>query len=175
MTTRSPSLTEYPADRPAPIHIESAMNRRASASPTRPSHRAGFSPLADHRRALDFGLATLLVMSLFATDTPLRPRLVTNEYAHWNPTAPGAPRSSAWDMTSGSLFAHDDAWWTGAIDDVTPDPRSVNGTDSAVFRLTTHVRSFRNVRVTLGLRVETFAATARTPAEPWDGVHIFLR
>lgn len=131
--------------------------------------------LGDLRRTLDIGLATLLVMSLFATDTPLGPRLVTNEYAHWNPTDAGAPRSSVWDMTSGSLFASEDAWWTGPIDDRSPDANSINGTDSAVFRLTTHDRSFGNVRVNLGLRVETFATTARTPAEAWDGVHIFLR
>src|SRR5437762_3088405 len=31
-------------------------------------------------------------------------RLLTNEFAYWNPDRPGAVQHSVWEMTSGSLF-----------------------------------------------------------------------
>lgn len=128
-----------------------------------------------HHRRVTFGLTMIFLVGLIAADTLARPRLVTNEYAHWNTTDPRAVRSQAWDMTSGSLFVRNGVWWTGQPDDVSPDPGSESGTDSAVFRLTTHDQSFRNVRVSFGLQIDGFVTTLRTPAEGWDGVHIFLR
>ena len=44
--------------------------------------------------------------------------------------------SPTWEMTSGSLFASR-VGWTGTPDDVAPNVGSTNGTNSAVFRLTT--------------------------------------
>jgi len=117
----------------------------------------------------------VLAGSLVHADVIARPTLVTNEYGHWHATDPLAVRSSVWDMTSGSLFVRDGAWWTGPPDDVSPDPRSETGTDSAVFRLTTRVQAFGDVRVAFGLRINSFTTTPRTPAQDWDGVHVFLR
>jgi hypothetical protein len=115
-----------------------------------------------------------LTSSLISADALMGPRLVTNEYAHWHAEDPAAVRSATWDMTSGSLFLRDGLWWTGRPDDVSPDAWSSAGNDSAVFRLTTR-QTFRNARVSLSLRVGEFTTTARTVAEDWDGVHIFLR
>ncbi|HET7026293.1 MAG TPA: hypothetical protein VFI28_01240 [Candidatus Limnocylindrales bacterium] len=100
---------------------------------------------------------------------------MTNEYAHRNPNAAGAVRDAVFEVTSGSLFARNGAWWTGVPDDVSPGPASARGTDSAVFRMTTRRSDFDSVRVSFGLRVAAFVTTARTPAEAWDGVHVLLR
>lgn len=48
----------------------------------------------------------------FAPATSGPDRLVTNEYAHWNPRAPDARRSADWDVTSGSLFIRDGVGWS---------------------------------------------------------------
>src|SRR5262245_4308360 len=68
--------------------------------------------------------------------------IITNEYAHWNPTHGDAAISSAWEMTNGSLFAKSRTGWTGVPDVLVPDARSVWGTGSAVFRLTTRPSHF---------------------------------
>jgi hypothetical protein len=103
------------------------------------------------------------------------PRLVTNEYAHRHPSAPGAVLDRDWDVTSGSLFARDGAWWTGRPDDARPGADSAAGTDSAVFRATTRRRDFGDATVSFKLRVHGWVTTARSPARAWDGVHILLR
>jgi hypothetical protein len=101
--------------------------------------------------------------------------LVTNEYAYWNPTDANAVRSSAWVLTSGSLFALDGAGWTGVPDGLAPDRDSSGTTDSAVFRLRTRIDDFENVAVSFELRVSRLVSTPRTPPQAYDGVHIWLR
>ncbi len=101
--------------------------------------------------------------------------LVTNEYAYWNPTLPDAVVSPDWEMTSGSLFTRDGHGYTGVPDDVGPNAQSTNGTDSAVFRLTTKENDFGNVAVSFDLDMLGLTTTATTPAVAWDGLHVFLR
>lgn len=101
--------------------------------------------------------------------------LMTNEYAFWNPTAPDRIEDPNWEMTSGSLFASGGVGWTGVPDDREPNASSSNGTDSAIFRLTTRRSDFADVRVSVRLRHEGFITTSSTPAVAWDGIHLFLR
>jgi hypothetical protein len=130
-----------------------------------------------------FGLAALAaVLSLGAAPAqgaasfsaslaePVEATLITNEYAHWNPGR--GVESPDWDMTSGSLFA---GGWTGVPDDCAPDRLSQHCTNSAVFRLNTRRFDFGAVRVDTQLRGNAWASTSTTPAEAWDGVHLWLR
>ena len=59
--------------------------------------------------------------ALFAPRLSGPDRLITNEYAHWNPQTPGSRISKDWDVTSGSLFVHDGVAWSGEPDKATPD------------------------------------------------------
>ncbi|WP_131742695.1 hypothetical protein [Actinomadura roseirufa] len=102
-------------------------------------------------------------------------RLLTNEYAHWNPRAADARRSPDWDVTSGSLYVRGGAGWSGPPDAATPDARSSTGTGSSVFRMNSRRADFTDVRVTLRLRVLRLIDTPRTPPVPTDGVHVMLR
>lgn len=112
----------------------------------------------------------------FASRTSGHDRLVTNEYAHWNPHAPDARRSPDWDVTSGSLFVRDGAGWSGPPDRAVPDARSSTGTGSSVFRMNTRRADFGDVRVTLRVRVlRLVPGGGRAPTEPTDGVHLMLR
>jgi hypothetical protein len=112
----------------------------------------------------------------FAPATSGPDRLVTNEYAHWNPGASDARRSPDWDMTSGSLFVRNGAGWSGPPDPGTPDARSSTGTGSSVFRMNTRRTDFGDVQVTLRIRTLRFVDGAgRAPTAPTDGVHLLLR
>ncbi|MBE1530936.1 hypothetical protein [Actinomadura algeriensis] len=103
---------------------------------------------------------------------PVPGRLVTNEYAHWNPDADDARRSPTWDVTSGSLFARDGVLWTGPPDTRTPNATSSNGTGSSVFRMHTHRTDHLDARVTVDVRnVRLLPDDARDT----DGVHVMLR
>lgn len=101
--------------------------------------------------------------------------LITNEFAHFNSGNASAVKSPDWDVTSGSLFIQDHAAWTGIPDGVGPNAGSSNGTDSAVFRLTTKRSDFADAAVQFSLLNQGLTTTARTPAVAWDGCHIFLR
>lgn len=101
--------------------------------------------------------------------------LVTNEVAYWSPSTPGVRTSPTWEMTSGSLFTRGGVAWTGPIDDRTPNATSSNGTNSAIFRLVTRKKTYRNVNVRMALRHERFGSTPSTPPAAWDGAHVFLR
>lgn len=112
---------------------------------------------------------------LLAADAPLVDGLVTNEWAYWNPTASGAVRSTTWQANSGSLFAAGGRYWSGPVDDRTPDRLSAQGTNSAVLRVTTVRTDFTDVAVRLRLTVDGQTSTASTPPVDWDGAHLFLR
>ncbi|MEV6111450.1 hypothetical protein AB0L59_02780 [Streptomyces sp. NPDC052109] len=101
--------------------------------------------------------------------------LVTNEYAYRHPHAAGARRSKDWVVTSGSLFAAQGAGWTGAPDTGFTGPDSAEVTDSAVFRLVSRRRDFDAVTVTTRVRLRPPITTPRTPAQDWDGGHLWLR
>lgn len=101
--------------------------------------------------------------------------LVTNEYAYRHPHAAGARRSKDWVVTSGSLFATRGAGWTGVPDTGSTGPDSAETTDSAVFRLVTRRRDFDAVEVTTRVRLRPPVTTPRTPAQDWDGGHLWLR
>jgi len=102
-------------------------------------------------------------------------RLLTNEYAYWNSYSTTAKRDPYWEMTSGSLFALNDAGWTGTISHCSPNATSSNCTDSAVFRLNTKNFNYGNVNVGFHLLQIGLGSTSYTPPVAWDGVHIFLR
>ncbi|QFG24402.1 hypothetical protein [Actinomadura sp. WMMB 499] len=99
-------------------------------------------------------------------------RLVTNEYAHWNPDAGDARRSPTWDVTSGSLFTRGGLLWTGPPDTRTPNATSSNGTGSSVFRMNTHRADYRDPRITLEFR---HLRLLPDDARATDGVHVMLR
>jgi hypothetical protein len=102
-------------------------------------------------------------------------RVVVNEYSHWHPGDPTGVRSRVWDMTSGSLLRRHGMGWTGPPDVVAPNAESTNGTNSAVFRLTSTKRDFGNVDVAFRLFNVGLSSTVSTPPVDWDGVHVFLR
>lgn len=84
-----------------------------------------------------------------------------------HPVADGSP----WTMTSGSLFRQGNEGWTGQ-----PDGGGRDGaTGSAVFRMVSNERSFADVDVTMRLRVDDLVETDRTPAQDFDGAHLWLR
>ncbi|GGL17165.1 hypothetical protein [Mangrovihabitans endophyticus] len=135
---------------------------------------------------LAFGATTTVVLddvalsppageSLFAPSFSRLDGLVTNEFAYWSPTNPTRRDSTDWEMTSGSLFSRSGNGYTGRIDSIQADSTSVNGTNSAIFRLTTRDHSFTDVAVRMNLDVHRFTSTSRTPRRDWDGVHLFLR
>ncbi|MEV7685508.1 hypothetical protein ACFW1F_14020 [Streptomyces bungoensis] len=101
--------------------------------------------------------------------------LVTNEYAFRHPHAAGARRCRDWVVTSGSLFTVHGAGWTGVPDTGFTGPDSARSTDSAVFRLVSRRRDFGAVSVTTWVRLQSPVTTARTPAQDWDGAHVWLR
>ncbi|MFJ4677240.1 hypothetical protein [Kitasatospora sp. NPDC088783] len=101
--------------------------------------------------------------------------LLTNEYAFHNEQAPDARTSPDWVVTSGSLFAHGGTGSTGEPDGDSPGPDSARHTGSAVFRLVTRRRDFADCRVTAEVCLQPPVTTARTPAQDWDGAHLWLR
>ena len=115
--------------------------------------------------------AGLLVSDHFA----VADGLVTSEYAYWNPSDAAALVSPIWQLDSGSLFARNGAGWTGVPDDVVPNASASNGNDSAIFRLVTKRSDLGDVAVSFQLNNAGLSQTASTPAEDWDGVHVFLR
>lgn len=87
--------------------------------------------------------------------------------AEQHPAEDGSP----WTMTSGSLFRSAEAGWTGVPD----DGRASGSTGSAVFRMVSTEQAFGDVTVSLRLRVDRLVETDRTPAQDYDGAHIWLR
>ncbi|RZT16242.1 hypothetical protein EV589_4402 [Mycobacterium sp. BK558] len=83
-------------------------------------------------------------------------------------TAEGQPVPPAepWLMTSGSLFRDNGTGWSGVPDDAT---------GSAVFRMVSVERDFDDVDLAVTLRVDDLSTTNRTPAQQYDGAHIWLR
>ncbi|WP_155926992.1 hypothetical protein [Mycolicibacterium sp. CBMA 234] len=87
-------------------------------------------------------------------------------------TAEGEPPAvgSPWMMTSGSLFRSQGKGWSGR-----PDAGSSGRTGSAVFRMVSIDRDFADVDVNVVLRVDDLVETDRTPAQDWDGAHVWVR
>jgi hypothetical protein len=104
--------------------------------------------------------------------------LVTNEYAHHHPDAPGVAESAEWIATSGSLFRAGSLLWSGLPDDRKPGPGSRTGTDSAVLRVVSrraNVGAAGALVVRLAVYASSFTSTGRTPQRPTDGVNVLLR
>lgn len=74
--------------------------------------------------------------------------------------------SPLWLLTSGSLYRDQNEGWTGPIDDET---------ESAVFRMVSRERDFDDLDMRLRLRVASFTTTDQTPAQDYDGAHIWVR
>jgi hypothetical protein len=87
--------------------------------------------------------------------------------AEHRPPSSGSP----WVVTSGSLFRDDDGGWTGRPD----DGRSEGNTGSAVFRMVSVQRGLTDIDLTMRLRVDDLTETDRTPNQPFDGAHIWVR
>jgi hypothetical protein len=102
-------------------------------------------------------------------------QLIVNEWSHWNSDDPARVRSSAWQMTSGSLFSVNGIGWTGVPDDTPPDRYSQQHTDSEVFRLNTARGDFADVVQELDARINGFTGSANFPALEWDGVVLWPR
>lgn len=103
------------------------------------------------------------------------PVLVTNEVAYRKPNAAGAHTSSAWLVTSGSLFAVKGTGYTGAIDRGSPGLESDSNTGSAVFRATSTRDDLGDVRVNLALHVDGIDGAAVGSQHSYDGVHLMVR
>jgi hypothetical protein len=121
------------------------------------------------------GIALSRSAPMLVASFPKAETLITNERAYSAPDAPGIRTSPDWIVTSGSLFSYNGTGWTGVPDDVTPNSTSSNGTDSAVFRVVTRRADFTNVAVSFEPRISRLVTTQRTPANAYDGVHVFLR
>jgi len=113
---------------------------------------------------------------------PFANGLITNEYAYWNQGMAMRKYSPDWQMTSGSLYAHDGVFWTGKPDTcdhdkTSPDATSTNCTDSSVFRLNTAKIFAGNISVSLKLRQLRNIHNAACDADDtcWYGTHIWLR
>jgi hypothetical protein len=124
-------------------------------------------------------VAAALTVVACADNTPPNdradgPRLVTNEFAYWNPDAPAA-RDDHWEVTGGSLFAYDDLLWSGRPDTSPPDQDSAPHTGSSVFRALVGTPRSGPVIATLDLRVADLPAYSDSPANDWDGLHVFIR
>ena len=78
---------------------------------------------------------------------------------------------SPWLMTSGSLFRANGAGWTGRPD----SGESPGETGSAVFRMVSRDNGFGDVDMSLSLQVDDLVETTRTPAQDYDGAHIWVR
>jgi hypothetical protein len=161
------------------VQDNKSLESSSSAPPFRPRNA---SPLRIIAIAVVIGVVGGLVWQL--TSGVSRPLfkahfgsrgLVTNEFAYQNPTSPLAVFSPVWEVTSGSLFANRGGGWTGVPDGDDPGPTSTTHTGSSVFRLRTIRTDFQDVSVSFRLKVEQFSTTARTPAQPFDGVHVWLR
>ncbi|WP_299541416.1 hypothetical protein [uncultured Streptomyces sp.] len=101
--------------------------------------------------------------------------LVTNEYAFRHPDTPDARLHEDWTVTSGSLFAHRGAGWSGIPDGLSPDPASRLATGSAVLRVVTSRTDFVDVTAGGLFALRPPGSTPRTPATEWDGGHLWLR
>jgi hypothetical protein len=99
--------------------------------------------------------------------------LITNEFAYFNSHNRAALQSPTWIVTSGSLFAQDQAAWTGVPDRGDPGPRSANVNDSSVFRVVTRRTDFQDVTVSFSLLVQRYLTVQGSPG--FQGVHIFMR
>jgi hypothetical protein len=87
--------------------------------------------------------------------------------------AEGLPGSddTNWEVTSGTLFRAGGTGWTGH-----PDAGDAPGsTGSAVFRMVSVDRGFANVDMSVTLSVDALVDTTRTPAQDFDGAHIWMR
>ncbi len=104
-----------------------------------------------------------------------RDRLVTNEFAHWNPQDPQARTSPDWAMTSGSLFLRSGVAYSGRPDRGQVDATSSRAMNSAVFRLVTKNRMYGDVRLTLRFRLLRFTQPSGDPVDDWNGLHLWLR
>jgi hypothetical protein len=113
--------------------------------------------------------------ALFTDSFNVSNRLITNDFAHFNPANPAAVISSTWDVTSGSLFADAQAGWTGVPDAASPNATSSNGTGSAGFQALTKRADFGDVSLFLSLTNQGFVTTPSTPASAWDGANVVLR
>lgn len=105
--------------------------------------------------------------------------LITNEFAFYNSERSDAVKSDDWDVSSGSLFAKDRAFWTGVPDScgTGPNAKSTNCTHSDVFRATTKKKFAGNTQVSLAIKqLEDIHDTNCSDDDTcWHGTHVWLR
>jgi len=166
----SPAADGVAAGAPGPVTTpapNSAVGWRESAIDVAPPHD-GMIDTSTLVPAERIGPAEWFVESFDAPDG-----LLTNEFAHWNPTRADIVSSSSWDVTSGSLFIRDRTGWTGVPDRRRSEPRSERGNGSAVFRALVAADIAPNTSVTMRLRVVAYVNDSTS--EDWDGAHVLLR
>jgi hypothetical protein len=119
-------------------------------------------------------VTAILASSRFAVFKPVLPHrsgLVTNSYAYRT----RRNSKSGWEVTAGSLFSRNGNGYTGWPDDGVPGARSAVHTGSAVFRMNTRRKDFRNVAMSFEMFISATTSTGYTPPSSYDGVHIWLR
>jgi hypothetical protein len=167
-TTTTPKTTTAPTTTRPSTTPTTTRPTTTPAPPTTPSTTAPAPPPTTSTPPPADG-------SLVSDSFSLPDGLITNEYAYFDPSDPASVNSATWQLDSGSLFALGGSGWTGNPDDVEPNAKSTNGTDSAIFRLVTKRSDLGNVSVTFRLDNRKLVSTSSTPAVDWDGIHVFLR
>jgi hypothetical protein len=105
--------------------------------------------------------------------------VITNHYAMWNGhDDPNAHRSVNYEVESGTLYRQDGVATTGLptwAQPLTADSSDGSGND--IFRMWTRRSDFGNDYVHMRLRFDgwTEGHAPEWPAQPWDGVKIWLR
>lgn len=136
---------------------------------------AGWAPTGNVTAAFDPPDGALVTNTLpsavFTQSFTGADALITNEYAHFNPTDPASVISPDWDMTSGSFFRRSNVGWSGVPDSVDPNATSSTGTGSNVFRMNSKRFNFQNVKI--DVKVRNLGISAGTDAT--HGIHIWCR
>jgi hypothetical protein len=81
-------------------------------------------------------------------------------------TSERMPAAPPWMLTSGTLYRIDDQGWTGV-----PDREN----NSAVFRMVSIRRDMGDAEVMTQAQVQQIVTTPKTPAQDYDGLHIWVR
>lgn len=105
-------------------------------------------------------------------------KLITNEYATYNQADPQSALSDEWELSSGSLFAKEGAFWTGEPDTCdAPNAISTNCTNSDIFRANTKKQFTGDTHVKISIKQlkDIHNKNCSSDDTCWHGAHLWLR